>query len=162
MRVGGEHLVQEATLAVVNTLAPSSKREEARALLEREYEEWRERDEPRSARALWGLAWVEFWAGRWALAAEHAAHAHDISIQYGLEVPQDHLPIALVAVHRGQFDARPRAFGAGARLAEEQFALHPPQHLAILGLVALWEWRHARRRPSGSAGPTGRPRARLG
>ena len=41
----------------------------------------------RSARALWGLSWVEFWAGHWALAAEHAGLAHDISIQYGLEVP---------------------------------------------------------------------------
>ena len=102
--VGGEQLVQEATFAVVNTLAPSVGRDEARALLEREHEEWRERDEPRSARALWGLAWVEFWAGRWALAAEHAARAHDISIQYGLEVPQDHLPIALIAVHRGQLE----------------------------------------------------------
>ena len=68
--VGGEQLVQEATQAIVNTLAPSSKRDEARALLEREYREWRERDEPRSARALWGLAWVEFWAGRWQLAAD--------------------------------------------------------------------------------------------
>ena len=68
--VGGDLLVREATLAVVNTLAPVSKRDEARALLEREYEEWRERDEPRSSRALWGLAWVEFWAGRWALGAE--------------------------------------------------------------------------------------------
>ena len=135
--LGGERLVQEATLVVVNTLAPSSKREEARSLLEHEYEEWRERDEPRSARALWGLSWVEFWAGRWALAAEHAAHAHDVSIQYGLEVPQDHLPIALVAVHRGQFDLARAHSEQALALAEEQFALHPPQHLAILGLVAL-------------------------
>jgi hypothetical protein len=50
--VGGELLVREATLAVVNTLAPLPKREEARALLEHEYEECRERDEPRSSRAL--------------------------------------------------------------------------------------------------------------
>jgi DNA-binding CsgD family transcriptional regulator len=135
--LGGERLVQEATLAVVNTLAPSSKREEARSLLEHEYEEWRERDEPRSARALWGLSWVEFWAGRWALAAEHAANAHDVSIQYGLEVPQDHLPIALVAAHRGQFDLARVHSEQALALAEEQFALHPPQHLAILGLVAL-------------------------
>ena len=90
--VGGELLVREATLAVVNTLAPVPKRDEARALLEHEYEEWRDRDEPRSSRALWGLAWVEFWAGRWALAAEYAARARDISVQYGLEMPQDHLP----------------------------------------------------------------------
>lgn len=133
--VGGEQLVKEATLAVVNTLAPSSKRDEARALLERDHREWRERDEPRSARALWGLAWVEFWAGRWALAAAHAAHAHDISIQYGLEVPQDHLAAAVIAVHRGQLELAREHSERALKLAEEK---HPPQHMAVLGLVALW------------------------
>jgi DNA-binding CsgD family transcriptional regulator len=136
--VGGEQLVQEATLAVVNTLAPSLRREEARAWLEREHREWRERNEPRSARALWGLAWVEFWAGRWELAAAHAAHAHDISIQYGLEVPQDHLPLAVIAVHRGQLELAREHSARALELAEEQFVLHPPQHLGILGLAALW------------------------
>jgi DNA-binding CsgD family transcriptional regulator len=136
--VGGEQLVQEATLAFVNTLASSFRRDEARALLEREHREWRERYEPRSARALWGLSWVEFWAGSWALAAAHAARAQDISIQYGLEVPQDHLPIALIAVHRGQLELARDHSERALELAEEQFALHPPQHMAILGLVALW------------------------
>ncbi len=136
--VGGEQLVQEATLAVVNTLAPCSGRDEARAFFEREHLEWRERDEPRSARALWGLAWVEFWAGRWALGAAHAAQAHDISIQYGLEVPQDHLPIALIAVHRGLLELARAHSERALELAEAQFGLHPPQHIAILGLVALW------------------------
>ena len=136
--VGGEQLVQEATLAVVNTLAPSSKRNEARALLEREHQEWRDRDEPRSARALWGLAWVEFWAGRWSLAAAHASSAHDTSIQYGLEVPQDHLPLALIAVHRGQLELAREHSERALELAEEHLALHPPQHLAILGLADLW------------------------
>ena len=136
--VGGEQLVQEATLAVVNTLAPSSTRDEARAFFEREHQEWCERDEPRSARALWGLSWVEFWAGRWKIAAAHAASAHDISIQYGLEVPQDHLPIAVIAVHRGQFELAREHSERALRLAEEQFVFHPPQHMAILGLVALW------------------------
>jgi DNA-binding CsgD family transcriptional regulator len=137
--LGGERLAQEATFAVVSTLAASLRTEEARAVLEREYEEWRERDEPRGARALWGLAWVEFWAGRWALAAEHGADAHEISIQYGIEVPQDHLPVALVAVHRGQLGLARAHSERALELAEEQFGLHPPQHLAILGLVALAE-----------------------
>jgi DNA-binding CsgD family transcriptional regulator len=136
--VGGEQLVQEATLAVVNTLAPSFGRDEARALLEREYRKWRERNEPRSARALWGLSWVEFWAGGWELAAAHAAHAHDISIQYGLEVPQDHLPIAVIAVHRGQLELAHEHSARALELAEEQFVLHPPQHMGVMGLVALW------------------------
>jgi len=135
--LGGERPVQEATQAIVFTLALSSKRDEARLLLEHEYREWSERDEPRSARALWGLSWVEFWAGRWALAAEHAARAHDVSIQYGIEVPQDHLPIALVAAHRGELELAREHSERALELAEEQFGLHPPQHLAILGLVAL-------------------------
>jgi DNA-binding CsgD family transcriptional regulator len=136
--VGGEQLVREATLAVVNTFAPLPKRERARALLEREYEEWRERDEPRSSRALWGLAWVEFWAGRWALGAEHASRAREISVQYGLEVPQDHLPIAVIAVHRGQLNLAREHSERALELSQEQFGLRPPQHMAVLGLVARW------------------------
>jgi len=107
-------------------------------VLEGEHREWLERDEPRSARALWGLAWVEFWGGNWSLAAECAARAHDISIQYGREVPQDHLPIALVAVHRGRLELARRHSERALELALRQFALHPPQHMAILGLAALW------------------------
>jgi DNA-binding CsgD family transcriptional regulator len=134
--VGGEHLVREATQAIVNTLAPSSKRGDARALLEHEYQQWRERDEPRAARASWGLAWVEFWAGRWELAAEHAARAHDISIQYGLEMPQDHLPIAVIAVHRGQSELAREHSQRALDLAKGQSKVLP-QHSAVLGLVAL-------------------------
>ena len=136
--VGGELLVREATLAVVNTLAPAPKRDEAYALLEREYDEWRERDEPRSSRALWGLAWVEFWAGRWALGAEYAARARDTSIQYGLEMPQDQLPSAVIAVHRGQLDLAREHSERGLALAREQWGGHPVQLMAVLGLVARW------------------------
>jgi DNA-binding CsgD family transcriptional regulator len=136
--VGGEQLVREATLAVVNTLAPFPKRDEARALLEREYRKWRERDEPKSSRALWGLAWLEFWAGRWALGADYAAHARDISVQYGLEVPQDHLPIAVIAVYRGQLELAREHSERALELSQEQFGLRPPQHMAVLGLVARW------------------------
>ena len=136
--VGGELLVREATLAVVNTLAPASKRDEARASFEREYEEWRERDEPRSSRALWGLAWIELWAGRWELGAEYAARARDTSIQYGLEMPQDHLPSAVIAVHRGHVDLAREHAERGLELAHQQFRGRPVQHMAVLGLVARW------------------------
>jgi DNA-binding CsgD family transcriptional regulator len=136
--IGAERLVQEATQATVNTLAPSSRRDEARALFEREHREWRERDEPRSARALWGLAWVEFWAGSWQLAADCAAAARDISNQYGVDVPQDHLPIAVIAVHRGELElAREHSTSALALAAEQLGFRGPPQHLAVLGLVAI-------------------------
>ena len=135
--LGGDRLVQEGTQVLVNTLAPSSRRDEARALLEREHLEWRERDERRSARALWGLAWVDFWAGRWENAADHADRAHDISIQYDVEIPQDHLPNAVIAVHRGQSDLARQHSERALELATAQFRFHPPQHLAVLGLVAL-------------------------
>ena len=136
--VGGDQLVQEATLAVANTLAPSAQREEARALFEREHREWEQRDEPRGARALWGLAWVELWAGRWEPAADYAARARDISTQYGLEVSQDLLPLAVIAVHRGQLELAQEHARRGLELAREQYGLHPPQLLAVLGLAALW------------------------
>jgi DNA-binding CsgD family transcriptional regulator len=136
--LGGERLVQEATLAIVHTLAPVSRRGLARSLLEHEHAEWSERDEPRSARALWGLAWVEFWSGHWELAGHHAAHAHEIASQYGHEVPQDHLPIAFIAVHRGQLDLARGHSQRATELAEEQFGFRLPQHVAVLGLVARW------------------------
>ena len=136
--LGDEPLVREATSAVADTLVFSFRLAEARALLEREYEVWSERDEPASAEALWSLSLIEFRAGRWALAAAHAARARDISIQYRLEVPQDHLPIAVVAVHRGQLELAREHSERALELAEEQLALHPPVHLAVLGLVAAW------------------------
>ena len=138
MAVGGEQLVQEATLAIANTFAPEDRRDEARALFEDEYREWCERNEPRGARALWGLSWVELWAGRWELAAEYAERAKSIAIQYALEVPQDHLPIAVIAVHRGQLDLAREHSTRALELAIEQFGFHPPQHLAVMGLAALW------------------------
>src|SRR5207244_3575740 len=52
--------------------------------------------------------------------------------------PQDHLPIALIAVHRGRPELAREHSERALELAEQQFALHPPQHMAILGLVALW------------------------
>lgn len=141
--VGAERLVQEATQAIVNTFAQSSKRDAARTMLQREHSQWRERDEPRAARALWGLAWLEFWAGNWELAAEHAVCSRDIAIQYGLEVPQDHLPSAVIAVHRGQLELAREHSERGLELAGEHFGFHPPQHLAVLGLAAAWSGHRA-------------------
>jgi DNA-binding CsgD family transcriptional regulator len=135
--LGGERLVQEATLALVNPAASSAARDMVRAALEREHEEWLGRDEPRAARAIWCLSWVELWAGELEAAAVHAARAHEISSQYGLEVPQDHLPIALVALRLGRLaDARAHSERA-LELARAQFGLHPPQHVAVLADVAF-------------------------
>src|SRR4029079_2249486 len=121
-----------------DSLSVGSKTGQARGLLEREYADWLERDEPRSARALWGLAWGEVWAGRWELAPEPAARAYEISSQYGHVVPQDHLPIAVIAVHRGKLELARDHSERGLALADAQFGFHPPQPLGVLGLVALW------------------------
>jgi DNA-binding CsgD family transcriptional regulator len=61
-----------------------------------------------------------------------------VSIQYGLEVAQDHLPIAIVAVHRGDLELARSHSERALDLAREQLALHPPQHMGVLGLAALW------------------------
>ena len=108
----------------------------ARALLEREYEESRERDELSAAEALRSLAWLELWAGRWELAAEYAERAYDMT-QYGLEVPWAHLPIAVVAAHRGQLELAREHSERALQLGEEQFGRHTPVHLGTLGFVAL-------------------------
>ena len=72
------------------------------------------------------------------LGAEYAARARDISVQYGLEMPQDHLPIAVIAFHRGQLDLAREHSERGLELADEQFGVRPLQLMAVLGLVARW------------------------
>ena len=84
----------------------------ARAVLEREYREWQERDELFSAQVLWRLSWLELSGGRWELAAEHATRARDISVQYGVEKNQDYIPITWVAAHRGQLELAQAGVGA--------------------------------------------------
>jgi DNA-binding CsgD family transcriptional regulator len=135
---GDPELLKQATSAVAEVLIACVSIDAARVVLEGEYRQWRERDEPLSAHALWSLSWVELSGGRWELAADYAARARDIAVQYGLEVPQDYLPIALIAAHRGQLEFAREQSERALQLAEEQLGLHPPIHLAVLGLVALW------------------------
>ena len=134
--LGDDILLREATVAVVGF--EDSHVNETRALLEREYAAWRERDEPWSAELLWGLAWVEFWSGRWDRAANHAASGRDVRVQYNLERPQDSIPVALVAAHRGQLELARLECERALALAEQQFGRRPPMLVAILGLVHLW------------------------
>ena len=136
--VGDAVLLKEATSTVAHALIARRNVHDARALLESEYEEWHERDEPFGAYTLWSLSWVELWGGRWELAAEYADRSLDISVQYGLEVPQDHLTIALIALHRGQLRLAREQSELALELADRQLGLHPPTHLANLGLVAFW------------------------
>jgi DNA-binding CsgD family transcriptional regulator len=126
----------EHLMAYVATIAIGD--QASRQFLEDEYEQWRERDEPRSADVLWGLSLIELELGSWELAAEHAARAREIAFQYGIEIPQHHLPIAWIAVHRGQLDFARETSTRALELAEQHFGLHPPYHLSVIGLAALW------------------------
>jgi DNA-binding CsgD family transcriptional regulator len=111
--------------------------EAARPLYDAEYRAWVERDELKTADILLELAWVELWAGRWQLAAEHADRAYETKIQYGLEVPWIHLPIAVIAAHRGLLELARAHSERALQLAEEQIGLHTPVHLGTMGIVAL-------------------------
>ncbi|MEP6978922.1 MAG: LuxR C-terminal-related transcriptional regulator, partial [Thermoleophilia bacterium] len=57
--------------------------------------------------------------------------------QYGLEVPWVLLPIAVIAVHRGQLELARDSSERALKLGEEQVGLHTPVHLATLGVVAV-------------------------
>jgi DNA-binding CsgD family transcriptional regulator len=135
--IGDEKLAREAAEQVADLLALVDL-DSARAAYERMYREWRDRDEPWSALLLWSRSWIELWGGRWELAAEYAERGRDTLVQYGLEKPQDYLPLAWTAAHRGQLDDARALSERALELAEEQFGLRPPLHLALLGLVALW------------------------
>jgi DNA-binding CsgD family transcriptional regulator len=136
--VGEPELLKEATEALAAVLLARLDIAALRRLLEHEYQEWQERDELWSGLLLYFLSWVEFSAGRWELAADNAARARDIKVQYGIEEPWDLLPIAWIAVHRGQLEVAREHSERALRLSAEQLGFHPPVHLAILGLVAWW------------------------
>jgi DNA-binding CsgD family transcriptional regulator len=54
-------------------------------------------------------------------------------------MPQDHLPSAVIAVHRGQLGVAREHAERGLHLADEQFGGRlPVQLMAVLGLVARW------------------------
>lgn len=132
---GDAVLVRRARLLQLNTL---EKRDygAARSLLERDYEESRERDELSAAEALHSLAWVELWAGKWERAADYADRSYDLMTQYGLEVPWVHVPIAVVAAHCGRLELAEVHSERSLQLGEAQFGHHTPVHLGTLGFVA--------------------------
>jgi DNA-binding CsgD family transcriptional regulator len=135
---GDRRLLREANILVSGMLFDSGDIEQRRAVVEHVYREWLGRDELFSARVLWDLAWLELWGGRWELAAEHAARARDVRIQYGVERNQDYIPITWIAAHRGQLELAQEESERALKLCEEQIGFHPPLLAAVPGLVALW------------------------
>ncbi len=137
LAAGDRRLLNRARTAVTEVLEMRGSVNEARTILQREYEEWQNRDELLAADALRALAHVELAAGRWQLASAYADHYYELNLQYGLDVPWIHVPVATIAAHRGQLELARAHAERGLRLAEEQFGLHTPVNLAILGVVAL-------------------------
>ena len=135
---GDATLLEEAVFAVAAVRISCRSNDAARLLLQREYDDWRERDEPRSARALWSLAWVEIWAGRWEAAADHAMRSRDLKLQYGIERPEDLLPAALVALHRGELGLARAYTERMVELSEAHLSEQAPPPLATRGLFLLW------------------------
>ena len=136
--VGDERLVRRANILVAGMLFDSGDIDQRRAVLEEEYREWQERDELFCAGVLWDLSWIQLWDGRWGLAAEHAARARDIRVQYGVERNQDYIPSSWVAAHLGQLDLALEESERALKLCDEQIGFHPPLLAAVPGLVALW------------------------
>ena len=118
-----------------HVLAWSGMTERAREWLERQLADWGDRDERVRTELLWYLALVEFWSGRWSIASEYADESQEIWVRYAPLLPQDHLPPALIALHRGQFavarDHSQRALSGG-------IGQLLPAHIAVLAVCDLW------------------------
>jgi DNA-binding CsgD family transcriptional regulator len=134
-----EH-VKVAGWAMSHVLAWSAVPDRARTWLQRELEEWGDRDETVRTDRLFFLSVVELWAGRWELASEYARESHEISLQYGLEGPPDFLVPGLVALYRGDLAAA-REHARHAQTLGEGHLLS--NHVAILAICELWDGRPA-------------------
>ncbi len=137
-RLGDAALLREASEGVATVLFAEGEIGRARALLEREYDRWRDRDEPWAAALLDSLSSVELAAGRWELAGNYADQAYELRVQYGLERPPFHLSVALAALYRGRLEVARQHAERGLGLAEQQLGLRPPALLSIVGLAAFW------------------------
>jgi DNA-binding CsgD family transcriptional regulator len=132
--LGDPRLVKVASLWMGLALMSSGSYGRAREWLERQLSEWGDRDEQVRSEILWSLALVEFWSGRWSIASGYADEIREIAVQYG-ETPTDHLPPALVALHRGQIVSARDHSRRAMTLAHGHLL---PQHLAVLGVCDLW------------------------
>ncbi len=125
-------------LHLASILLWSAQLERARALLETLHQEWRDRDEDATGQLLWRRSLVEFFAGRFALAADYAERAYEIAVQYATdesEMVSTLWVVALVAAHRGDLDLARKRAERGALTRDLVFL---GGHEGVLGLVALW------------------------
>lgn len=135
---GDERMLREAKLLNSGVFMPYGDMVAERANIEGAYREWQDRDELFAAHVLWELSWIELWTGRWTSASEYAERSHEINLQYGVERNQDYIPIAWIAMHRGDLDRAQREAERALELCEEQIGFHPPLLRAVSGIIALW------------------------
>jgi DNA-binding CsgD family transcriptional regulator len=132
----------EPAFVLARVLIWSGHIDRARILLEDLYREL-ERDELRSADALWYLSLVELAAGRLALAADYADRQREIKRQYAFDEHEDPLAIwvvARIAAHRGELE-RARELAERSRALAHAQPLFLAGQEGVLGLVEAWSGR---------------------
>jgi DNA-binding CsgD family transcriptional regulator len=127
--------LRRAGISVGHVLAWSGRTDAAREWLERRLADWSDRDERVRSNLLWYLALVELWSGRWSIASDYANQVLEISVQYGMELPLDSYPSALVAVHRGQFGVAREYLGRAKSTDISQLLEF---YFGILAFCDLW------------------------
>jgi len=132
--------VADAAFPYAHVLLWSADFDRARALLERLYADWSERDERMAAYALWYLSMVELRTGNYALAEQHARLSRQLSGPYVREEvasPTTLFPLTLIVAHRGDLALARELAQDACRLSEfHAVLLHGP--LTTLGIVELW------------------------
>ncbi len=137
-RSGDPELVKRSATVLGQVLVDRGEYEAARLALERDYGDWRERDERFAADLLWTLAWLELWTGNFERGADCAARSHEIGVQYGIEEHPAPLPGAWVAAYRGRLDLARELAERGLALCEQQIHVAGPLFPGVLGLVDSW------------------------
>jgi DNA-binding CsgD family transcriptional regulator len=126
-------------LDLANTLLWSSELDRGRAVLGALQDEWRERHEAATEQVLLRLSLIELFGGRLSLAAEHAARANEIAIQYAADdrdMVHWNWAVGIVAAHCGDLDRARTHAEAGQTLATA--LTNRAGHEGVLGLVDLW------------------------
>ena len=141
VRAKDDALLKGVASTIGHLLTWSGETRRAHAWLMDQLANWRDRDEVMHSECLWYLALVELSAGRWTAAAARADEAMEIRTQYGVELPQDHLPAALIALHRGEFEPARRHSERALSLANRMLL---PAHLAVLATIESWTGNTAR------------------
>jgi DNA-binding CsgD family transcriptional regulator len=138
VRNGDPELVKRVAGLEGQVLLDFGEYEAARACLEGDYDDWRERDERVAAEVLWTLAWLELWTGHLERAAGHAERSEEILLQYGVEEHFVPLPGAWTAAYRGRLEQARELALHGLALCQEQIHVAGPLFPGVLGLVGSW------------------------